>query len=91
MEGVIADIAWVRSVLPLPLGRGWVYGGPKFGSRRWVRERFPGIEYSGCPGSRSSRAIPWFLALVFDDRSLFVRSLANVDLPDDLGPHIMVI
>ncbi len=62
-----------------------------------MRDNCPGGEYSGWPGSRSIKATPVGFAdfdrlddstLVY--KSLFVRSLANVDFPDDLGPQIIV-
>ena len=84
------------TVQPPLSASGCVYGGPKFGFRRWTRDSWPGGEYSGCPGSRSRSNTP---AGLFDrdlggggkvNRRL-TRSLANVDFPEDFGPQIIVL
>lgn len=93
----MAQTEWARITVHPPLSAsGCVYGGPKFGFRRWTRDSCPGGEYSGCPGSRSRSNTP---AGLFDrdlgrggkvNRRL-TRSLANVDFPDDFGPQIIVL
>lgn len=88
-DGEMAPIAWERMIRPFPSGIGCENGGPKFGSWMCMRESWPGAEYSGCPGSRSSIATPVFAPWEME-RSRFARILANVDLPDDFGPQSMM-
>ena len=95
-EGDIAPIAWERMNMLLPSGTGCEKGCPKFGSWTWMRDNCPGGEYSGCPGSRSNRATPVRL-VTFEllvpgasvDKIRLTSNLANVDFPEDFGPHIM--
>ena len=86
----MAPIAWERMIRLFPSGMGCENGGPKLGSWMWMRDNCPGGEYSGCPGSRSSIATPGETFVLWEERSRLASILANVDLPDDLGPQSMI-
>ena len=56
----------------------------------WTRDKCPGVENSGWPGSISNTATPGhdlFRGLESSVTNRFARSLENVDFPDDFGPH----
>lgn len=59
-----------------------------------MSETVPGGEYSGCPGSRSSTAMPCHIRLCDEFRCVpkrFANIFPKVDFPEDLGPHTSTI
>jgi len=97
-DGDMAAIEWDLMTVLLIFGTGCVKDGPKLGSETWTRDSCPGGEYSGWPGSRSKNATPAGLVdclggeVSLDvDRSLLMQNFAKVDLPEDLGPHTMIV